>query len=273
MRRLAALTIFAVFLGCLSPPEATAQEEDDDGFDVPAGFAGELELTNEFYENTGIDARRPPALTRLRVRPTLTLFGRFDVGLNLLVSTEGSDFRQNMDEVGINPSWGWGELHAGDFANPYSEYTMGEVRIRGGGLDLTPGPLRFSIQGGRLQRSVASGAEGSTFQRNAVAGRLGFGSEEGTYLDLHALKAEDDLESVERSLLIRDTTLADTIPDGLRPQVGTRPQENLVAGLEGQLVLFDRTLRLRGEAAVALITRDKLSSEAELEGTGVASLL
>ncbi len=260
----------AAFAQDREEPTARAQE---DGFDLPARLSGSVELRGQLYGANGIADRQPGASSRLSVRPTLTLFGEFSVGLEVLLSSEGSELRQNMSQIGINPTWGWGELHAGDFSNSLSEYTMGDVRLRGGGLELTPGPLRFAVQGGRVQRAVSARGEGATFQRNLIAGRLGFGEERGTHFDLHVLKAEDDLDSVERDLLVVDTTLADTIPEGLRPQLGTRPQENLVAGLAGQLDLFGGSFNLSGEVAAALITRDKLSPEVDLEGAGPAKAL
>lgn len=256
-------------------PDTTeaAQAQSDDGLDLPARLSGTIEVGGELYGADGIDARRPGASSRLAIRPTLTLFGEFSVGLDILVSTEGSELRQNMSQFGINPRWGWGQLHLGDFSNSLSEYTMGNVRIRGGGLELTPGPLRFAVQGGRVQRAVSARGDDVTFQRNLVAARLGFGEEDGSYFDLHLLKADDDLDSVERELLVLDTTLADTIPEGLRPQVGTRPQENLVAGAAGQLDLFGGAFSVSGEAAAALITRDKLSPEVSLDSVGTAAAL
>lgn len=277
---LAAVAV-AVALVVAGPVVVTAQDgaaqdtspQDDDGFDLPARLSGTVEVGGELYGASGIDPRRPGTSSRLALRPSLTLFGEFSVGLDILLSSDGSELRQNMSQIGINPSWGWGKLHLGDFSNSLSEYTMGDVRIRGAGLELTPGPLRFAVQGGRVQRAVSARGEGATFQRNLIAARLGVGEEGGSYLDLHVVKADDDLESVERELLLVDTTLADTIPEGLRPQLGTRPQENLVAGLAGELDLFGGGFSLTGEVAAALITRDKLGAEVEVEGSGPASLL
>src|SRR5690606_18557926 len=62
----------------------------------------------------------------------------------------------------------------------------------------------------------------------------------------------------------RDTLLVDTLHVDLRPQVETRPQENLAVGLDGQLVFLERMLTLRGAVALSLFTRDLYADSVEL---------
>jgi hypothetical protein len=80
------------------------------------------------------------------------------------------------------------------------------------------------------------------------------------------VKAKDDVSSLAATLA--DTTLLDTIPVALRPRIETRPQENLVLGVQGQIGLLARRLVVRAEAAGALITKDLESPAANPGGVG-----
>jgi hypothetical protein len=237
------------------------QQPGQTGFHLPVGFSGQATVVGELYGHSGVEARRPANAWRTSLTPQAVLFGQIRLGVDILISSEGAQLRQNINQFGLNPSWSWGTLHLGDFSKGYSPLTIQGVRIRGAGIDLRPGIFRFSVQGGRVQRTVTAGAEGSVYRRNLIAAQLGIGRETGSFIDLNVVKAKDVVGSLEQSLFVVDSILVDTIPEGLRPQVGTRPEENLTTGLNGQLMLFGNRLVLKGEGAVALITRDLLAPQ------------
>ncbi len=238
-----------------------------------ARVSGDMTATSEMYAHNGADARRPGQSWRLQYSPQLTLIGGVSVNMNLLFSSEGSELRQNINQAGFTPQWSWGSLSFGDFSRGYSPYTTQGLRVRGAGLDLTPGPWRIALQGGRTQRAVSSLSSGPVFQRNMYAAKVGIGSEGGRYIDMTVLKAKDNINSVERVLLVVDPTELDTLVDeetaaALRPRLNTfnRPQENLVINLAGQLPLFNNSVIIRAEGARAAITRDLLSPKANPDG-------
>jgi hypothetical protein len=237
-------------------------------------ISGSTEITSEAYGASGIADRRPSGSWRIGMRPTITLFGELSASLDLLLTNEVNQFRQNVNQVGVHPKWRWATFHLGDFSQPLTPYTVQGVRVRGAGMDLRPGAFRFSVQGGRTQRPVFAGSQGTVFQRNLVAAKLGLGRESGTFLDLNLVKARDDITRRELQLLIVDSTFIDTLPGGaFRPQIGTRPQENLVAGLQGQLQLFKRRVSVKGEVAAALVTNDLTAPLIDSALTGPAAAL
>jgi hypothetical protein len=230
--------------------------------------------SGELYHAAGIERRRPAQSWRLSLSPQVTVFGEFGAGLNILVSSEGSDLRQNISQFGFNPRYRWITLHVGDFTQDYSPYTLQGSRIRGGGFDLRPGWLRFSVQGGQAQRTVAAGATSLAYRRNLYAASAGVGRDGSSFIDLIVVRAKDDVSSLAPALA--DTILLDTIPVALRPRVETRPQENLVLGARAALNLFGRRLALKGDVAGALITRDLESPDAKpesVDGGGTLSKL
>lgn len=234
------------------------------GFDVPDPLhvRGTATVTSDLYRNSGIDARRPGAAWRMNLTPQMTLFETVTMNFDILLSSEESDFRQNINQIGLNPTWSWGGVHLGDFTRDYSQYTVQGSRLRGAGIDLTPGIFNFSVQGGRLQRIASGELDAPVYRRNMIAGSAGIGREMGSHLNLSFITARDDLRQEDR--IVQDTILIDTIHVDLRPETTTRPQENLAVGLDGQLVLFDNALTLAGGAATSLYTRDILADTIDL---------
>lgn len=230
--------------------------------DEPLVLGGQATVTSDLYHSSGIDARRPGSAWQMSLSPRLSLFRAVTLDVDALLSSDQSHLRQDINHVGLKPSWSWGALHVGDFNRDYSPYILQGTRVRGGGLDLFTDRLRFSVQGGRLQRMVSGGLDGPVYRRNMIAASIGAGREMGTHLNLSLISARDDI-SRQNELIVRDTLLVDTLHVDLRPQVDTRPQENLAVGLDGQLVLFERLLTVRGAAAVSLFTRDLLADSVE----------
>jgi hypothetical protein len=224
-------------------------------------LSGQTQMFSEFYGIDGQERRRPGSTWRMIASPRLRLVGGTEVGLDLMLSSEGSDARQNINQVAFEPSWGWGQAHLGDFSKDYSPYTMTGLRIRGAGLDLERGALRASVQGGRSAALIPATADGPTYRRNVIAGAFGIGRPGERSLDLRVLRAQDELIPDEMPAF--DTLGIDTLPSDLRPQQRNRPQENIVAALGGSLRLFDRKLSLKGEVAGAVYTRDLASPEVE----------
>jgi hypothetical protein len=203
--------------------------------------------------------------------PQVTFLGEFSMGINVLLSSEGNNARQEISQFGLNPRYKWATFHVGDFSQGYSDYTIQGTRIRGGGFDLKPrsGALRFSAQGGQSQRVVAAGAGNMAYKRSLVAAAVGVGRQESNSIDFTFLRARDDPKSLAPALA--DTTLLDTIPLALRPRIETRPQDNLVLAAQGHLNLFAQRLSLSGQVAGAVITRDIDSPDATAAGASGGS--
>lgn len=225
--------------------------------------SGQAQIFSEVYGISGMERRRPGGTWRVLASPRLGLIGGTEVGLDLLLSSEGNDARQSINQVAIEPSWSWGQLHLGDFAKDYSPYTMSGLRIRGAGLDLNRWGMRASVQGGQSAALIPSTVDGPTYRRNVIAAALGVGREGERSLDLRLVRARDDLIPSETPVF--DTLGIDTLPADLRPQQRNRPQENVVVALASSLRLFSRRLSLKGEVAGALLTRDLTSPEIETD--------
>jgi hypothetical protein len=234
-------------------------------------FGGEMGSLSEVYHFSGGKRRprRPSATARLYFRPTLTLVNKVTFSANILFSTEGNSFgssqRQSINQFGLSPAWGWGKANIGDFTDSYTRFTFSGIQVRGAGLHLTPGILRFSIMGGRAKRAVFGSAINGTFQRKILGGRLGVGKENGSYFDIIALHASDDISSLPPppdTAFVRDPNEVGTFVSSF----GVTPQENLVIAVASKLSLFKRKIVLKSELSGSAFTRDKRARKLDDEG-------
>ncbi len=189
----------------------------------------------EGYSMSGRPSLRPSGTVRFYASPTFTWMG-FTIGTNLLWSTEQHFVAQSMDRYYINPRWSWGQIHAGDYVPSLSRYTASAVTIRGGGLDLSPGPFRISAAYGRAQRASDLSVFDAAPQRTIYAGLIGVGSPDRTFFQISALRAIDD------------ATGTDTL--------SVAPQENMVAAVEGGLRIFGGRVTLKSSGSASLYSRD-----------------
>ena len=220
-------------------------------------LGGQAQVFSEVYGISGMDRRRPGSTWRVLATPRLGIIGGTEVGLDLLLSSEGNQAQQSINQVAFEPNWGWGQVHLGDFAKDYSPYTMNGLRIRGAGIDIDRWGMRASVQGGRSAALIPSTADGPTYRRSVIAAALGVGRVGDRSVDLRVVRAQDALIPDEMPAF--DTLGLDTLPADLRPQQRNRPQENVVVALGGSLRLFARKLALKGELAGAVLTRDLTS--------------
>lgn len=238
-------------------PIAVAQAQSDTSSFLQRSvtLGGEVGTYGELYSISGQDRRRPPATGRLFIRPTITFFNSLSLNFDILLSTEGTAARQNINQLGLHPTWAWGNAHVGDFTETYSDYTLNGILIRGGAFNINPGIFRISALGGFTKRAVAGGATTGAFDRYLYGGKLGIGSEAGGYVDLMFLRVRDEISSLPPSnqqVVIDSTNPAATPPRRFE----LTPQENLVAGILTNLKFFDAAVQWKTDATVSLFTRD-----------------
>ena len=227
-------------------------------------ITGEIGAYGQLYGISGKDNRRPPATGRLFFRPTITLFNTLSLNFDFFLSTEGSAARQNINTIAVHPTWGWGTAHLGDFTHKISNYTLSVVQIRGGGLEIHPGFIRFEVIGGQTNRSVNASPYNSVFSQYLIGAKLGIGEQRGSHIDFNFLRARDDVASLPRETFLQiDSTVTNetTVYDTSR--IGITPKENLVFGSNGQLVLFERSIKFKWEGALSLYSSDINGVEVE----------
>ncbi len=183
----------------------------------PVTISGEIGAYGELYNISNSPNRRPNSTGRLFLRPTLDVLGLIQIPLEILVSTEGSSARQNMNQFGLNPRWDWGSAHIGDFNEDYSKFTLNGIKIRGGGVTINPGIFNFSTSVGYTNRAVSGGAQNGAFERFLLAAKIGVGKKEETNFNIILLKAKDKVSSINQntqSITVLDPNGDDAWPIG-----------------------------------------------------------
>lgn len=200
MKNICFSLIWAAFI-FLQPTNSLAQnsESDTSASFVEENFkiSGEVGTYGELYSISGAEKRRPSSTGRIFLRPTITLFNLIDIPFEFLISTEGSSARQNLNQFGITPSWEWGRAGLGDFTETYSEHTLNGIQLRGAGVNIYPGILRFAIAAGFTRRAVEGGALNGSFERFMFASKIGIGKEDESFVDLILIRAKDKVGSLD----------------------------------------------------------------------------
>src|SRR6185503_7812148 len=126
----------------------------------------------ESYSITDRPSRRPPQSVRFFASPTFSWMG-LEVGSNLMWSTEDQFAAQTLNRYYLNPRWSWGQVHAGDYSPMISRLTASAVRVRGGGVELTPGRFRIAASGGLAQDATDASVFDAAPRRVMYAGLVG----------------------------------------------------------------------------------------------------
>lgn len=202
--------------------------------------SGSLGATADIYRPIGPVARLPSETYRATARFNIVFFDQIDIPLELYLNSGRISYQQPFNQFGVTPRFGqWLQLFAGWYSTRVSDYTFGDLRILGGGVELTPGNFRFALHYGYTRQARnpdTTYAFWGEYQRRIIIAKLGFESSEGSFLTLQAMTSQDDPNSIRR--------------DSLTPT----PQANAVVSIAGGSGMFDGALRLRSEVAVGLFT-------------------
>ena len=229
---LIAAAIFAASVASVVVAIPAAAQQARPAVSAQTGVYGET------YSINGRPDRRPPQSLRFYANPSFSWLG-VEFGSSFMWSTEDQFTAQTMNRFYLNPRWSWGELHAGDYTPSLSRFTASAVRLRGAGIDLSPGRFRFAVTGGLAQDASDQTAFDAAPRRVMYAGLVGFGDPARSFIELSALRAIDDSSG------------ADTL--------SVSPQENVVAALAAGLTVG--RVRVRTELGASLFSRDIRASE------------
>ena len=130
----------------------------------------------------------------------------------------------------------------------YSDLTLKGIAVSGVNIEFTPGPFYSAFSTGKTSRPIKPDSISMpVYEQNILFGKIGIGKKQGTHFYLTYMQAEDDVNSLQGFSYI-DTNYVS-------------PKSNLVIGSELKLEFFKKKFTIEGEAAISMLTRDKLSPE------------
>ncbi len=181
------------------------------------------------------DSINPSSTFRVNLSGGINFYG-INAGINLFFNSDDKFTPQTSSFYSLTPAWSWGRIYIGDFAPSFSNLTLSGVSIRGGGLELFPGPFKLFVVSGESKRSV-NDSTGNGFTKYIWGIKLGLGRETGTSIAI--LNARD---------------IPSSLPDSLRD--GMTPEENWVAELQQKVSLFKGRFTILMDGALSLLTRN-----------------
>ena len=222
-------------------------------------ISGSSSFFSQYSSDENTWSEIPGQFWRWRFNPVLNIYG-IPVVANVFVSSEESMQRQNMNRVYISSSpssssrrgsvLSWISSIGIGASNPYfSSFTLNSANISGANLAIDPGGFHFAAAGGRNRRAVEpDGDSPGEYERNLYAVQMGPGSPYGTHLHLNMLYGKDREGSITEDSTFRIS-----------------PSENWVVSLDLGSVMSNGGIRINGEIAGSMFTRDTRSPGVESE--------
>lgn len=219
-------------------------------------FSGSMGLSDNFYSASGIDPRQPSNMFMAVFRANVNLFDQVNLPFELYYTNHQTRFQQPFNQFGVSPRIGdWLTLHGGYFTTRFSDFTFGDLRLLGGGVEITPGDFRLKAVYGRTRQAVEQNKVSympEVYQQNVYALCLGYGNESKTFLNINIFHALDDSSSVNS-----DTALV-------------APNENLVGSLDFGIKM-GKSVIVKGEVGVSAFSKDIRAPE--IDDISVSSYL
>lgn len=219
-------------------------------------FSGSMSLSDNFYSASGIDARQPSNMFMAVFRANINLFDQVNLPFELYYTNQQTRFQQPFNQFGVSPRIGdWLTLHGGYFSTRFSDFTFGDLRLLGGGVEITPGDFRLKAIYGRTRQAVEQNKVSympEVYKQNVYALCLGYGNESKTFLNVNIFHAMDDSSSVQS-----DTVLV-------------APNENLVGSLDFG-IRMGKAVSVKGELGISAFSKDIRAQE--IDDISVSSTL
>ncbi|GAB5519603.1 MAG: hypothetical protein RhofKO_18540 [Rhodothermales bacterium] len=218
-------------------------------------LSGSASASTDVYQQTGLTrARRPGEAGLLSGQLNVQLAERITLPLSFYVSTESAGYQHPFNQIGMSPTFGWAKLHGGYFSTQFSELTLSDARLLGGGFELQPGAVRIASATGIAQRKLLPDGFGQRglFQRLLSATQIGLGKEGGFLLWFTGMFARDIVSSLPLDVAVSDQVIS--------------PKENVVASMRMALPVIKNRLSLEGELAGSVFTDNTLTQELKIGG-------
>jgi len=246
----------------LSQAQDLSNLKDKEAF----SFSGNLSFTSQFYSTNSESLLREPLSYVISGRPTISIYG-LAIPLSFTYSNSDLNYQQPFNQYGIAPSYKWAKALIGYNSISYSKYVLRGLRIKGLGVELTPGKFRLSAFKGTLRKAVDYDLDPTgigdynytnvpAYHQSGYGFKLGIGSNKN-YIDLSILKAKDDALSISTP----DSTFA-AIPI----------EENTAIGISSQ-VQFSKYVTLKTELGITAFTNDQNADSVNIADAVVKSIV
>lgn len=253
MRRI--VTIGMIFALCT----AGGVKAQDSTASFPVRVNGSVSLSTDLYESSGDENWQPrqgASVSRAIARVNVNLFDQIDLPFEVYATTEETGYRQPFNQFGASPRlFGWLTLHGGYFSARVSDFTFGDMRLLGGGVELAPGNFRLSLVHGTARQAQPMDTSlffAGEYRRTVTAAKIGFGSVSGGFAHLNFVRAIDDTTTLDVPVRPGDSIVV------LPPAAKENAALSLSFGIP-----FLPEVRLTGEVGIAATSDDITAPETD----------
>ena len=166
----------------------------------PFSITGALNLGSAWNFTNAASSPYNKSSYNINCSPTLNFYS-FSLPFTIYYTNNSSGFNHPFNRIGVSPTYKWLKVHLGYRSINVSPYVMSGKIMLGGGLELTPGRLRFAVLGGRLEKAqeedtLAAKGLPPTYERYGCGGKIGAGASANSYIDLFFFQGRDVLKSL-----------------------------------------------------------------------------
>ncbi|HMR44789.1 MAG TPA: hypothetical protein PKC40_13185, partial [Saprospiraceae bacterium] len=170
----------------------------------PFDIAGSLSLSLRSYSASGIENRQSPFSWFIAGQTNISIY-KINIPFSALISAQSSNFNHPFNQssldrrfarIGMSPYYKWIKVHAGHRSMHLSPLTVANHVFLGGGVELTPGKIRFATFYGKMTKTeprdlALNQPNLEIFRRTGGGLKIGYGDNQN-FIDLIAFKAMDD---------------------------------------------------------------------------------
>jgi len=230
--RLNIQALVIIFICCCSSSQRLFAQNVADYIKI----GGSINLSDNFYSSSGIDKRQPANVASAIFRTTVTIYNQIQLPFEFYWTSKERKFQQPFNQFGVSPRISsWLTLHGGYFSSRISDLSFGDLRMLGGGVELTPGNFRLKVLYGKSRNAVEpdnSNFLPAVYKQTAYAASIGYGNEATNFFNINLFRAIDDTNSIKRD--------SSTIT----------PNENLVGSISFGTQIIDE-LNINGEIGLS----------------------
>lgn len=229
----------------------------------PFDISGSVGLHTRSYGAFNTENRQSPFTWTFNSNINISIY-KIKFPFSFLVSSQNQTYshpftRETVDNfldrrytrIGVSPYYKWVKLHAGHRSMNFSPLTVANRTFLGGGIELTPGNLRFAAFYGGMAKTdpqdrALFGFNKEIFSQKGLGIKVGYGKDQN-FIDLIFFRARDEISASTQ--INQDSAYV-------------FPNENAVLGLNGQWEIFDK-VQLKFELATSGFTQNALDPENE----------
>jgi hypothetical protein len=239
----------------------------------PFKMSGSLGLSTRSYFALNTMDRQAPFTWNLNARLNMSVY-KIRIPVSAVVSAQNATIshpftqetvdgfaNRRFNRIGASPYYKWAKLHLGHRNMNFSPFTLANHTFLGGGIELTPGKIRFAAFYGGMAKAeprdlALLGLNREIFNRRGFGVKAGYGNTKN-FIDLILFSAKDQENQFAPINLDSATVFRN---------------DNAVLGINSQVTVFEK-VQLKLEIASSGFTKNAVDPISDVIQTSIPDFL